>query len=60
MVESVEENEGVAIFLPFFGEKCVLDVEENEGVAIFLYMSRQTPIDKRNNTTNIRYLRVGK
>ena len=43
MVESVEENEGVAIFLPFFGEKCVFDVEENEGVAIFLYTFGEKP-----------------
>ena len=36
MDESVEENEGVAIFLYTFQEKDVFGVEENEGVAIFL------------------------
>ena len=37
MGEGVEENRGVAIFLPFIGEKSVIDVEENAGVAVFLY-----------------------
>ena len=36
MDESVEENAGVPVFLPFFDEKAVFVVEENAGVPVFL------------------------
>ena len=52
IAESVEENEGVAIFLPFFDRNVIFAVEENEGVAIFLYScdkaTTKSPMNDQN------------